>query len=340
MPEKENSATLEILLQTLKQNPDLWETRRQTAEILFNDEQFLEAADLLWNAPEIPSIADDLAFAIKIISRAKPNRAIRMIYEVITRNNDKPVENVAIAKALNDTGLHMQAARFYGAALASDPSLFDLGFERQALWMDDSNRFTKDWEKSDTEFKPAFAFVNQVSPPAPASVAAEPVPMAAPQPPKRVLTPAPMRPSPEELGAASTPSTATTSAAAPIRQTFTNKVSESTPAEQNKPSVSVPAETTEPTVSSTPVPAVAVPTQPLAEVSSALAKPAEKSDADLVEADVKPEEPEVKLQVAEAPVLDPKAQDRAKKTSKLTLGSTTGKLLTPSVSDKPPAKLK
>jgi hypothetical protein len=151
---KDNQTAISILIETLKVNPELWETRKKTAEILYNEGQYVEAAEVLWGAPEIPSTDTDVAFVIKLVSRAQPNRAIRMIYEIVRRNNGKPAKNMAVARALNDIGMYMQAARFYGAALASDPSLFDLGFERQALWLDDSRRLIEEWEKTDQAFKP------------------------------------------------------------------------------------------------------------------------------------------------------------------------------------------
>mgnify|MGYP000580857925 CR=1 FL=1 len=119
MPARDNKAAINILLQTLEMNPELWETRKKTAEILYDEEQYVEAAEILWSAPDIPSTDTDIAFTIKIISRAKPNRAIRLIYEMVRRNNGKPAKNMAVASALNDIGMYMQAARFYGAALAN-----------------------------------------------------------------------------------------------------------------------------------------------------------------------------------------------------------------------------
>ncbi len=153
MTRKDNQTAINILIETLKVNPELWETRKKTAEILYNDEQYAEASEVLWGAPEIPSTDTDIAFVIKIVSRAQPNRAIRMIYEIVRRNNGKPAKNMAVARALNDIGMYMQAARFYGAALASDPSLFDLGFERQALWLDDSKRLIEEWQNTDQAYK-------------------------------------------------------------------------------------------------------------------------------------------------------------------------------------------
>lgn len=162
MAEKQdNTAALEILFQTLEENPGLWETRRKTAELLFADERYLEAADILWNAPEIPATDIDVAFALKIIARVKPNRSIRLIYEVVRRNEGKPQKNLAVAKALNDIGMYMEAARFYGAALASDSTLFDLAFERQMLWLDDSGRLLEEWQKTDQASKPPLDVAEQ-----------------------------------------------------------------------------------------------------------------------------------------------------------------------------------
>lgn len=150
----DNDVALETLLQTLNENPELWEMRKKAARMLFAQQAYGEAADLVWNAPTIPSTDIDVAFALKIISRVKPNRSIRLIYEVLKRNKDKPLKNMAVAQALNNVGLYMEAARFYGAALADDTSLFDLAFERQMLWSDDSGRLIEEWRESDQESKP------------------------------------------------------------------------------------------------------------------------------------------------------------------------------------------
>jgi len=154
MSNNDASLALNILLQTLKENPDLWETRKKTAKLLYEEKQYNEAADILWNAPEIPATDVDVAFALKVISRVKPNRSIRLIYEVIRRNKEKPHKHMAVARALNSIGMYMEAARFYGAALATDPALFDLGFERQMLWLDDSGRLVEEWKESDQDSKP------------------------------------------------------------------------------------------------------------------------------------------------------------------------------------------
>jgi len=303
MPARDNKAAIKILLQTLKLNPELWETRKKTAEILFDEEQYVEAADMLWSAPEIPSTDIDVAFAIKIISRARPNRAIRMIYEIVRRNNGKPAKNMAVARALNDIGMYMQAARFYGAALASDPLLFDLGFERQVLWLDDSHRLIEEWQESDQEYKPPLDVPRQDIPggtiapseipediagldqagnfqvPLVPSALATPPPNPAINPllqKRRTLIPATMQPASTEVEPMTTP--------APIRH----------PA-----SVPPPAHA--------PVTAQAVPTQPL---------------------------PAAAVKVASAATGEEPVSPGA------TVGSTTGKLLTPSLSKSPQMKLK
>ena len=150
----DNNVALETLLQTLNENPELWDMRKKVARMLFADQAYAEAADIVWNAPTIPSTDVDVAFALKMISRVKPNRSIRLIYEVLKRNKDKPLKNMAVARALNEVGLYMEAARFYGAALADDTSLFDLAFERQMLWLDDSGRLIEEWRESDQESNP------------------------------------------------------------------------------------------------------------------------------------------------------------------------------------------
>jgi len=153
MSDNDNQAAIRILLQALNVNPELWDIRKRTAEILFTSGKYEEASDVLWNAPEIPSTDTDVAFAIKILSRAQPNRAIRMIYEVVRRNHGKPHKNMALARALNNIGMYMEASRFYGAALASDPSLIDLSFELQTLWLDDSGKLIEEWVETTQDVK-------------------------------------------------------------------------------------------------------------------------------------------------------------------------------------------
>ncbi|WP_018969228.1 hypothetical protein [Rubritalea marina] len=133
---------------TLNANPNDWQERKKVAVQMYQQEMYLEAADLVWNAPEIPSTDLDVAFTLKIVSRARANRAIRLTYEVIKRNRDKPKKNMAFAKALNVIGMPMLASRFYGAAMAADEQFFDLGFEQQTMWCDESEALLEAWSKS------------------------------------------------------------------------------------------------------------------------------------------------------------------------------------------------
>ncbi len=162
MPDQNSHAEIQTLIRTLNENPSLWETRKKIAELFYAEKEYLEATDIIWGAPELPTSDDGMAFVLKILSRAKPNRSIRLIYEIVRRNQNKPYKNLGMAKSLNNIGMHMEAARFYGAALASDSSLFDLRFERQMLWLDHSERLLEEWKKSDQDSKPPLNVPQQV----------------------------------------------------------------------------------------------------------------------------------------------------------------------------------
>lgn len=152
-----DTTSVESLLAKVNADPANWVARKEAAVKLYEEKQYLEAADILWNAPEMPATDMDVAFAVKVVSRARPNRAIRLIYEVIRRNVGKPDKNLAIAQAMNMIGLPMEASRFYGAALASGAEHFDLSFEKQMLWFDDSGSLLEAWQKSDQDAKPPLA---------------------------------------------------------------------------------------------------------------------------------------------------------------------------------------
>lgn len=137
-------------------DPSNWQARKAAAVQLYEEGHYLEAADTVWNAPEMPSVDTDVAFAVKIVSRARPNRSIRLVYEVLRRNVRKPEQNMAMAKAFNMVGLPMLASRFYGAALSSSHDLFDIGFEQQSLWFDDSGSLMDAWQQSSQDIKQPF----------------------------------------------------------------------------------------------------------------------------------------------------------------------------------------
>lgn len=148
------NSTVEALLCRLTLEPDNWPLRKSAALKLHEGQNYEDAANILWSAPEMPATDLDVAFAVKIVSRSRPNRAIRLIYEVLRRNEGKPSKNMAMARAMSLIGMPMQAARFYGAALAESSEHFDLNFEKQALWCDDAGKLMELWLQSDQDAKP------------------------------------------------------------------------------------------------------------------------------------------------------------------------------------------
>ncbi len=123
--------------ETLIKDPSDWETRRSLAFFLYGQGSYQEAADVIWNADEIPSIDIELAFAIRILSKASPRKAIRLLVSLLEHNQGKAVQNMGLANALLHHGMVLQAARFYGAAMEADPSLVNPDLEHFILWTDD-----------------------------------------------------------------------------------------------------------------------------------------------------------------------------------------------------------
>ncbi len=126
-----------FLKEKLKSDPTTWETRRQLAHGLYDKQAYEEAAEIIWTSDQIPSTDLDLAFAIRILAKAQPRRAIRLLTAVLELNQGKAVQNMAMANALLHHGMVLQAARFYGAALEADPTLVNPDLEHFVLWSDD-----------------------------------------------------------------------------------------------------------------------------------------------------------------------------------------------------------
>lgn len=122
---------------TLDHNPGDWETRKQLAHLLYDQGSFEKAADVIWDVDEIPSIDVELAFAARILAKAAPRKAIRLLSALLEHNKGKAVQNLGLANALLHHGMVLQAARFYGAALEADPSLGNPELEHFILWTDD-----------------------------------------------------------------------------------------------------------------------------------------------------------------------------------------------------------
>ena len=123
--------------ETLTKDPADWETRRSLAFFLYGQGSYQEAADIIWDADEIPSIDIELAFAVRILSKASPRKAIRLLVSLLEHNRGKAVQNMGLANALLHHGMVLQAARFYGAAMEIDSSLVNPDLEHFILWTDD-----------------------------------------------------------------------------------------------------------------------------------------------------------------------------------------------------------
>lgn len=122
---------------TLKSNPSDWENRKDFAKHLYDKGSYQDAADVVWATDGIPGSALDLAFAAKVLAKASPGRAIRLLTEVLEHNRGKAPQILAFANALLHQGMVLQAARFYGAALEADPSIGNAELEHFVLWTDD-----------------------------------------------------------------------------------------------------------------------------------------------------------------------------------------------------------
>ncbi len=135
------------LRETLEKAPTDWETRKQLARLLYDQGSFLEAADVVWAADEIPSIDLELAFAARVLAKAAPRKAIRLLTALLEHNHGKAVQNLGLANALLHHGMVLQAARFYGAALEADPSLGNPDLEHFILWTDDEETLWGDFKE-------------------------------------------------------------------------------------------------------------------------------------------------------------------------------------------------
>lgn len=132
-------------MRRVQEEPASWVLRKEAALQLYEDGAYTLAAEVVWSTPEIPSTDMDVAFAVKIISRAKPNRSIRMIYELMLKNSTKAEQMIALANVFNLVGFPMLAARSYGAAVALNPEYFDVGFEAQAFFEDSGKGLQQRW---------------------------------------------------------------------------------------------------------------------------------------------------------------------------------------------------
>jgi tetratricopeptide (TPR) repeat protein len=135
------------LREKLNYDPNDWDSRLRLADGLFEKEVYAEAAEIIWNGRIIPSEDLDLALSIRILSKAQPRKAIRLLTAVLELNQGKPAHNMAMANAMLHFGMVLQAIRFYGAALEVDPSLVNPDIESLILWSDDKSTMGGLFEK-------------------------------------------------------------------------------------------------------------------------------------------------------------------------------------------------
>jgi len=136
----------QILREKLQEDPTDWQVRRDLAHHLYDKQEFDEAAEVVWEANPLPNTDIDLAFAARVLSKAKPRWAIRLLTAVLDQNRGKPVQNLGMANALLHHGMVLQAARFYGAALESDSTLANPDLEHFVLWVDDEKTLWGDFQ--------------------------------------------------------------------------------------------------------------------------------------------------------------------------------------------------
>lgn len=156
MPTNNNLSTqAKSLLETsLKQDANNWEDRKKLAHLLYEEGLTNEAAELIWDTPEIPSIDLELGFAIKVLAKGAPRRAIRLINAIQELNQTRPVQNLGIANALMHNGMALEAARFYGAAIAQSNDLTNPDLEHFLLWTDDQAKIWGDFNDQKPELGP------------------------------------------------------------------------------------------------------------------------------------------------------------------------------------------
>ena len=140
-----------ILRKSLTKDSDNWKERKKLAHLLYDQGKTKEAAELVWDAPQIPSIDLELGFAIKVLAKGAPRKAIRLLTSIQENNRDKPAQNLGLANALMHYGMVMEAARFYGAAVAQSNDLASPDLEHFLLWTDDQTKIWGDFKDEKPE---------------------------------------------------------------------------------------------------------------------------------------------------------------------------------------------
>ncbi len=139
----------ELLIKLVEQSPNDWPTRKRVGQVLFDAGFHSEASELVWAAPEVPPVTEDVVFTTRVVAMGHPRRAVRLVSTMIEANKDSPEENLNIAKALMQEGLVLQALRFYGAATSLDLKLIDEEFELMLMTADSSDESWREITEGD-----------------------------------------------------------------------------------------------------------------------------------------------------------------------------------------------
>jgi len=139
----------ELLIKLVEQSPDDWATRKRVVQVLYDAEFYREASKLVWSAPEVPPVTEEVVFTTRVVAKGQPERAVRLISKMIEGNQDDPAENLNIAKSLMKEGLVLQALRFYGAATVGDKKLVDADFELELVNADCGDDHWRDLTEAD-----------------------------------------------------------------------------------------------------------------------------------------------------------------------------------------------
>lgn len=105
-----------------------------------------KASQLIWETNRIPCTDLDLAFAACILAKDQPRKAIRLLAAVLENNHGQAPQIMSMANALLHHGMILQSARFYGAALETNPELVNPELEHFMLWSDDEQSLWGDFK--------------------------------------------------------------------------------------------------------------------------------------------------------------------------------------------------
>lgn len=138
----------------VKLTPDDWAARKLAASMLYDSKNYSEAAELLWDAPELPFLSHDIAFSVRVLAKWNPENAIRVVNESMRRVGESADGFLRLGEAFHEQGLPLLASRMYGAALAISNENFDIGFEQESLWLDDHDALVLEWKNQACDPQP------------------------------------------------------------------------------------------------------------------------------------------------------------------------------------------